>query len=98
MIEYTIVSGQIRVSSEAEDVMMNLGRRYAMEKKWMDKLVDMIFRGVLGLVVVYVMQLVCIHQNLPVLVGINMGVFSVIAILGIPGFVLVFAIGLIGIY
>ncbi len=69
-----------------------------MEKKWTDKLVDMIFRGVLGLIVIYVMQLVCIHQNLPVLVGINMGVFSLIAILGIPGFVLVFAIGLIGMY
>ena len=69
-----------------------------MEKKWMDRVVDMIFRGVLGLVVIYILQVVCISQNFPVLVGINLGVFSLIAMLGIPGFILVLAIGLIGIY
>ena len=69
-----------------------------MEKKWTDKIVDMIFRGVLGLVFVYVLQIVCVHQSLPILAGVNFGVFSLIAMLGIPGFVLVFAIGLIGIY
>lgn len=69
-----------------------------MEKKWIDRVVDMIFRGVLGLVVVYCLQMFCLYQEFPVLVGINLGVFSFIALLGIPGFILVFAIGLIGIY
>ena len=69
-----------------------------MEKKWIDNIVDMIFRGVLGLVIIYIVQIFCIHQNFPILAGINLGVFSLIAILGIPGFMLVFAIGLIGIY
>ena len=69
-----------------------------MGKKWIDKVVDMIFRGVLGLVLVYILQILCVYQDFPVLVGINLGVFALIAILGIPGFMLVFAIGLIGIY
>ena len=77
---------------------MDKFRRTIVEKKWTDKMVDMIFRGVLGLVLVYILQMVCTHQNLPILAGVNLGVFSLIAILGIPGFVLVFAIGLIGIY
>ena len=69
-----------------------------MEKKWIDKVVDMIFRGVLGLVFVYILQIFCIYQDFPVLAGVNLGVFVLIAVLGIPGFMLVFAIGLIGIY
>ena len=69
-----------------------------MEKKWIDKVVDMIFRGVLGLVIVYFLQMFCLYQEFPVLAGVNLGVFSFIALLGIPGFILVFAIGLIGIY
>lgn len=69
-----------------------------MEKKWTDRIVDMVFRGVLGLVIIYILQMVCIHQNFPVLAGVNFGVFFLVAILGIPGFLLVFAIGLIGLY
>ena len=69
-----------------------------MEKKWIDRIIDMIFRGVFGLVVIYILQIVCVYQNFPVLAGINLGVFSLIAMLGMPGFILVLAIGLIGIY
>ena len=67
-------------------------------KTWTDRIVDMVFRGVLGLVLVYILQIVCMYQNFPVLVGVNFAVFFLIAFLGIPGFLLVFAIGLIGLY
>jgi len=69
-----------------------------MEKKWIDRVIDMIFRGVLGLVIIYILQVICIQQNFPVLAGVNLGVFSLIAMFGMPGFMLVLAIGLIGIY
>ena len=69
-----------------------------MEKRWTDKIIDMVFRGVLGLVIIYIIQMLCVNQNFPVLAGVNIGTFSLIAMLGLPGFLLVFAIGLIGLY
>ena len=69
-----------------------------MEKGWTDKIIDMVFRGVLGLVIIYIIQMVCINQSFPILAGVNLGTFSLVALLGIPGFLLVFAIGLIGLY
>ena len=69
-----------------------------MEKRWTDKIIDMVFRGVLGLFIIYIIQMLCVNQNFPVLAGVNIGTFSLIAMLGLPGFLLVFAIGLIGLY
>ncbi|MBO5353748.1 MAG: pro-sigmaK processing inhibitor BofA family protein [Lachnospiraceae bacterium] len=67
-------------------------------KTWTDRIVDMVFRGVAGLVVIYILQRLCLHQGLPVLAGINFGTFLLVAILGMPGFLLVFAASLIYFY
>ncbi|MBP3576563.1 MAG: pro-sigmaK processing inhibitor BofA family protein [Lachnospiraceae bacterium] len=67
-------------------------------KTWTDRLVDMIFRGVVGLVVIYILEQICIHQNLPVLAGVNLGTFLLGAVLGVPGFLLVFALSLVYLY
>lgn len=64
-------------------------------KTWTDRLVDMVFRGVVGLVVIYILEQVCIYNNFPVLAGVNAGTFLLTAILGMPGFLLVFAASLI---
>lgn len=67
-------------------------------KTWTDRLVDMVFRGVVGLVVIYILEQICLRQNFPVLAGVNAGSFLLTAILGMPGFLLVFAISLIYFY
>lgn len=67
-------------------------------KTWTDRIVDMIFRGVVGLVAIYILEQICIHQNFPVFAGVNAGSFLLTAILGIPGFLLVFAIAVIHFY
>lgn len=61
-----------------------------------DLIVDMLFRGVVGLVLVYLTGMLCRSLEVPVLAGVNMATFLMVAILGIPGFFLAFAIGLIG--
>jgi len=66
-------------------------------KNWTDRIVDMVFRGVVGLVLIYILQQLCIYTEFPVLAGVNVGSFLLTALLGVPGFLLVFAIGLIGI-
>ena len=67
-------------------------------KKWTDRLVDMIFRGVMGLVAIYLLEQVCLYWNFPVFAGVNQWTFLFVALLGIPGFLLVFAISLIHFY
>ena len=67
-------------------------------KTWTDRVVDMMFRGVVGLVVIYILEQICLHQNFPVLAGVNAGTFLLTAVLGMPGFLLVFAISLIYFY
>lgn len=67
-------------------------------KTWTDRIVDMVFRGVVGLVVFYILQQICLHQNFPVFAGVNFGTFFLVAILGMPGFLLVFAVSLIYFY
>ncbi len=67
-------------------------------KQWTDRCIDMVFRGVVGLVVIYILEQICILQMIPVLAGVNLGTFFLTAILGIPGFMLVFAISLIYYY
>ena len=67
-------------------------------KTWTDRLVDMIFRGVVGLVVIYILEQICIYNNFPVLAGVNFGTFLLGALLGMPGFLLVFGISLIYLY
>lgn len=67
-------------------------------KSWTDRLVDMIFRGVVGLVVIYIIKLICLYYEFPVLAGVNAGTFLLTAILGMPGFLLVFALSLICLY
>ena len=42
-----------------------------MEKRWTDKIIDMVFRGVLGLVIIYIIQMLCVNQNFPVLAGVS---------------------------
>ena len=67
-------------------------------KTWTDRVVDMMFRGVMGLVVIYILEQICLYHNFPVLAGVNAGSFLLTAILGMPGFLLVFAISLIYFY
>lgn len=67
-------------------------------KTWTDHVVDMIFRGVIGLVVIYILEQLCLHQDFPVFAGVNAGTFLLTAVLGMPGFLLVFAISLIYLY
>lgn len=64
-------------------------------KTWTDRLVDMVFRGVVGLVVIYILERICIHNDFVVLAGVNAGTFLLTALLGMPGFLLVFAIAII---
>lgn len=64
-------------------------------KQWMDRLVDGIFRGVVGLVVIYILKQLCLANDFLVFAGVNPLSFLLVAILGIPGFLLVFVIGLI---
>jgi len=64
-------------------------------KTWTDRLVDMVFRGVVGLVVIYILEQICIYNNFPVFAGVNAGTFLLTAVLGMPGFLLIFAISLI---
>ena len=64
-------------------------------KEWMDRVIDMIFRGVVGLVLLYVLKLACLYWDFPVLAGINPATFGLIAVLGVPGFLLVLALGLL---
>ena len=67
-------------------------------KTWTDRLIDMVFRGVVGLVVIYILERICIYNNFPVLAGVNAGTFLLTAILGMPGFLLIFACSLIYLY
>lgn len=67
-------------------------------KTWTDRLVDMTFRGVVGLVVIYILEQLCIYYDFPVLAGVNAGTFLLTAILGMPGFLLIFASSLIFLY
>lgn len=67
-------------------------------KTWTDRLVDMVFRGVVGLVVIYILEQICIYKDFPVLAGVNAGTFLLTALLGMPGFLLIFACSLIYLY
>ena len=67
-------------------------------KRWSDRLVDMIFRGAIGLVVIYILEQLCLYGGVTVMAGINPGTFLLVAILGMPGFLLVFALSLIYLY
>ena len=67
-------------------------------KTWTDRIVDMMFRGVVGLVVFYILGQICLHQGFPVFAGVNLGTFLLTAVLGMPGFLLVLAISLIYFY
>ena len=67
-------------------------------KTWTDRLIDIVFRGVVGLVVIYVLEQICIYYDFPVLAGVNVGTFLLTAILGMPGFLLIFASSLIFLY
>lgn len=67
-------------------------------KRWTDRLIDAAFRGVVGLVVIYILEQICIHFGFTVLAGVNAGTFLITALLGMPGFLLVFACSLIYLY
>lgn len=67
-------------------------------KSWTDRLVDMVFQGVVGLVIIYIVEQFCLHYEFPVLAGVNAGSFLLTALLGMPGFLLVFAVSLICLY
>lgn len=64
-------------------------------KKWTDYLVDALFRGVIGLVVFYVLKQICIVHGYFVFAGINPLSFLLVAVLGIPGFLLALTVGVI---
>ena len=65
---------------------------------WTNRLVDMVFRGVVGLVFIYVLEQICIFYGYSVLAGVNAVTFLVIFFLGMPGFLLIFACSLIYLY
>lgn len=65
-------------------------------KQIADRIVDMLFRGAVGLVFVYLAGMLCRFLEVPVLAGVNLATFFMIALLGLPGLFLAFAIGLIG--
>ena len=67
-------------------------------KTWTDQLVDMIFRGVVGLVIIYILEQICLHNNFFVFAGVNAGTFLLTALLGMPGFLLIFVISIIHLY
>ena len=64
-------------------------------KKWTDYFVDRLFRGVVGLVIFYVLKQICIANGFFVFAGVNLLSFFVVAILGIPGFLLALTVSLI---
>ena len=64
-------------------------------KTWTDRLVDMVFRGVVGPVIIYILEQICIYNNFPVFAGVNAGTFLLTALLGMPGFLLIYASSLI---
>ena len=64
-------------------------------KKWMDILVDAMFRGVVGLVVLYILRMVCVANDFFVFSGINLLSFLIVSLLGIPGFMLILMVGVI---
>lgn len=67
-------------------------------KTWTDRLVDMVFRGVVSLVVIYILEQICLHNDFPVLAGVNAGTFLLTALLGMPGFLLIFAVSVVCLY
>jgi len=67
-------------------------------KTWTDRIIDMVFRGVVGLVIIYILEQICVYNGFPVLAGVNAGTFLLTALLGIPGFLLIFACSLIHLY
>ena len=67
-------------------------------KTWTDRLVDMVFRGVVGLVVIYILEQICLHNGFWVMAGVNAGTFLLTSVLGMPGFLLIFAAALICLY
>lgn len=64
-------------------------------KKWTDYVVDALFRGVIGLVVFYVLKQICLANGLFVFAGINLLSFLLVAVLGLPGFLLALTVGVI---
>lgn len=64
-------------------------------KKWLDLVTDGIFRGTVALVLFYVLKQICLAKDFIVFAGVNPLSFLMVAILGIPGLLLVFAVGLI---
>ena len=65
-------------------------------KRVVDTVVDMLFRGAVGLLLLYLLAICFRRFGIPVLAGINPVTFAMIAVLGIPGFFLVLGIGLVG--
>jgi len=64
-------------------------------KQWTDRLIDAVFRGVVGLIIIYIIKQICLANDFLLLAGVNPLSFGLVAVLGIPGFFLVFALGLI---
>lgn len=67
-------------------------------KKWTDRLVDMIFRGAIGLAGIYILEQLCLYLGFPVMAGVNPWTFLLTAVLGMPGFLLIFALSLVYLY
>jgi len=67
-------------------------------KTWTDRMIDVVFRGVVSLVVIYILEQICRYNGFPVLAGVNAGTFLLTALLGMPGFLLIFACSLIYLY
>jgi hypothetical protein len=51
-----------------------------------------------GLVVIYILEQICLHNNFLVFAGVNAGTFLLTALLGMPGFLLIFVISIIYFY
>ena len=62
-------------------------------RKWTDYMIDALFRGVVGLIVFYILKQICLANDFFVFAGINPMSFLLVAILGIPGFLLALTVG-----
>ncbi len=66
-----------------------------MKRGILDEIIDRVFYGAAAMVIFYILKKICLANGFFVFAGINPLTFLTVTILGIPGFLLVFAIALL---
>ena len=64
-------------------------------KKTMEILWNVVVRGVTGCAVIYMLEYILNTMKFPELVGVNLMNFGIIAVLGIPGFFLLYGLSVL---